>query len=227
MSYFVCHAIWCQCEYILWVRDSHRSTHLPLRTMRRVAIKERDVLAPFAVLMTVNCALMTAWTLVDPMVWYRTESNIAYQSTGYCRAEGDSYIIFLILIGSVNFCALTLANVQAFQARNIGTEFSESFYVFMTMVSLLQALVIGAPLLVIARDNPIANYLVWSGLIFVMTMAILGLMFVPKMMLVREKDSTSGQPARNSIYGATHVIAPSGIWERRREGPTRLSIDAD
>jgi len=170
------------------------------RHMRRVVVKEKDVILPFAILMTVNCALMLAWTLVDPLLWFRTEPNDAYESQGYCRAEGDAYIIFLILIAIVNFLALVLANIQAFRARNITTEFSESLYVMMTMVSLLQALVIGVPLLVIVHENPVAGYFICSGLIFVVTTAILGLMFVPKMYLVRQRarDGAESSASRNT-----------------------------
>ena len=148
--------------------------------------------------MTVNFILMLSWNIIDPLVWVRTEPNDDYESKGYCEAEGKTYIVFLVLIAIVNASALVLANVEAFRARNVSSEFSEALYVMMTMVSLLQALVIGIPLLILVRENTVASYFVWSGLIFVVTMAIIGLMFVPKIVMVRNRAMDSG-----SAVGAT------------------------
>jgi len=190
------------------------------RNMRRVTVKVHDALWPFAILMAANCAIMVAWTLVDPLLWFRTEPDDAYQSRGYCRAEGESYILFLVLIVLVNAAALILANIQAFRARNITTEFSESLYVMMTMVSLLQALLIGVPLLVIVREKTDAKYFVSAGLIFVVTMATLGLMFAPKMYLVRHnaRGGGGGRESRVSITG--HAAPANNNTTHHQPNPT-------
>ena len=151
-------------------------------------MKEKDVILPFAVLMTINVSLMAMWTSIDPRVWIRTEPNEQYESHGNCEAEGQSYIAFLVLIGIVNALALVSATVQAYRARNIASEFSESWYIMVILVSLLQALIIGVPLLIIVSDNEVASYFVWCGIIFVITSAVLGLMFGPKIVLVRNLE---------------------------------------
>mmetsp|Transcript_19530 Transcript_19530/g.40902 ORF Transcript_19530/g.40902 Transcript_19530/m.40902 type:complete len:220 (+) Transcript_19530:102-761(+) len=139
---------------------------------------------------------------------------------GYCRAEGQSHITFRILIVLVNAAALVLANIQAFRARNITTEFSESLYVMMTMVSLLQALLIGAPLLVIVNENTVAKYFVSAGFIFVVTMATLGLMFAPKMYLVRHnaRGSGGGRESRVTITG--HAAPANNNAANHQSNPT-------
>ena len=124
--------------------------------MRHVTIKEKDVMMPFIVLMTINVALLMGWTLVDPMMWHRTKPE-NHQSYGYCSSEGRASIGFLVSIAIVNVSALVLANVQAFRARNIATEYSESLYVFITMMSLLQALFIGIPLIVLSNEIPVGK----------------------------------------------------------------------
>lgn len=175
---------------------------------RRVKVKERDVIMPFVVLMASNFTLLLLWTLLDPLKWHRTEPDQNYNSQGYCQADGDLWIVFFALIGSINFLALMLANIQAFFARKITTEFSESSYVMMTMVSLLQALIIGAPLLILVRENEVVVYFVWSALIFVVVMATLSLMFGPKMMLVRQRalDRAAGiDPSRNNTRYSSGV----------------------
>lgn len=166
-------------------------------------MKEKDVILPFAILMTSNFTLMLCWTLIDPLIWIRTEPNDAYESHGYCHAEGGSYVAFLVSIAIVNALALALANVQAFRARNTDTEFSESLYVSIIMLSLLECLIIGIPLLVLVHDIPVASYFVWSGLIFIVTMATLGLMFVPKMFLLRRRASETTRSASRNLPQST------------------------
>ena len=165
-------------------------------------MKEKDVILPFAILMTINVSLMAMWTSIDPRIWVRTEPNEQYESHGYCEAEGQSYIAFLVFIGIVNASALVLATIQAYRARNIASEFSESWYIMVILGSLIQSLIIGVPLLIIVSDNEVASYFVWCGIIFVISCAVLGLMFGPKIVLVRSINSQineAGNPTRSDV----------------------------
>lgn len=128
------------------------------RAMRNVVVKEKDVIMPFVVLLTISGSLLVAWSIVDPLVWVRTEPNELNESQGYCQSLGSSYIIFLALIVVVNFLALVLASVQAFRARDINADFSESFYIGMTIISLLQALVLGVPIMILVRHFYLAFF---------------------------------------------------------------------
>ena len=87
--------------------------------MRRVTVTEKDVILPFAILMPANFILMLAWSRIDPLVWIRTEPDEEYKSYGDCTAEGQTYIVFLVLIAVVNASALILANIQAFKGQEI------------------------------------------------------------------------------------------------------------
>lgn len=187
--------------------------------MRRVKVKEADVLLPFAVLMTANIAVLLAWTIVDPLKWVRTEPDDQNQSHGFCQADDRGAYKFLIPIGVINALALILANVQAFRARNVSTEYSESSYIFFAMLSLLQALIIGVPLLIIVNDNEVANYFVWCGIIFVIATAILGFIFGPKIFQVRtfarDNSATGGTPS-----GYSSQPTPSGTYLSRLSAAT-------
>ena len=185
--------------------------------MRRVKVKETDVILPFAILMTANIAVLLAWTIVDPLKWVRTEPDDQNQSHGFCQADDQTAYKFLIPIGVINALALILANVQAFRARNVSTEYSESSYIFFAMLSLLQALIIGVPLLIIVNDNDVSRYFIWCGIIFVITTAILGFIFGPKIFQVRTASessrggsTTGGTPSRYSSQPT-----PSGTYVSR------------
>ena len=159
-----------------------------VRRMRRVTVKEMDAILPFAVLMTINFVIMLTWNLVDPLVWVRTEpTGDYYESYGSCEETYGSGVVFKSLIGAVNFLGLVLATAQAYRARNISSEFSDAFYIMMTMSSLLQTTIIGVPLLILVQENMAALYFIWCGMIFVSTTAVCGLMFGPKILLVKQR----------------------------------------
>ena len=80
--------------------------------MRRVKVKETDVILPFAILMTANIAVLLAWTIVDPLKWVRTEPDDQNQSHGFCQADDQTAYKFLIPIGVINALALILANLE-------------------------------------------------------------------------------------------------------------------
>merc|ERR1719221_2485838 len=129
----------------------------------------KDVMLPFAALMTLNTLLMILWTVIDPVVWERTPPDDSQNSFGSCETKGNASKIFVSLIVAINLIALVMANYQAFKARSIATEFSESFYLGFILVCILQALVLCIPLLVIVDDNIAAKYFVYTGFIFVTT----------------------------------------------------------
>ena len=110
----------------------------------------------------------------------RTESG-ELESSGSCTISGNAGIILLALIAVANIIALILANVQAYQTRELKSAFSESKYVGLAMASILQAFLIGVPLLFLSESSPTARYLVRSILVFVICMSVLLFIFVPKM----------------------------------------------
>ncbi|KAL7539699.1 hypothetical protein ACHAXR_009510 [Thalassiosira sp. AJA248-18] len=173
---------------------------------RRIRVRFKDAMIPFISLMTPNCVLMLIWNLIDPLVWVRTELDESNQSRGYCSSKGDASIVFAVLILIVNLGALILANVQAFRARKITLEdFSESTYVFLTMGSLLQSLIICAPLLALVHENNVTTYFLLSAMIFIVSTTILGLMFIPKMLLVRKREQDSDRQEGVSSLSLTRV----------------------
>ena len=103
--------------------------------------------------------------------------------------EGGSRFIYVILLVLINFIALVIANFQAYQARHIHVEFSESRYIGMAMVCMLQTFLVGTPILVLMNENPVSTFIVESILIFFTTFAILISIFVPKILRMHEHTS--------------------------------------
>lgn len=90
--------------------------------MRHVQVKAKDVILPFAVLITVNFVVLLVWTLVAPLRWSRVkvakfdEFERSIESYGTCFSTGESSTlarnVFLVTLGVINFCAVVLANYQ-------------------------------------------------------------------------------------------------------------------
>lgn len=147
---------------------------------RRLKVSETDVLLPFGILFTLNLTILLVWTLVDPMYWTRVPISET-ASYGSCSVSGNvTWKVSLSLLAVLNGAALFLANFQAYQARNLSTEYGESKYVAMAMASTLQVLLVGIPLLFLVNENPAANYFVRCTIVFVICISILTLIFIPK-----------------------------------------------
>jgi hypothetical protein len=137
-----------------------------------------------------NLLLLILWTVLDPLYWSRVTVSET-ETYGHCSAsDNNAWKSLLIVLGLVNGLALVLANVEAYKARAITTEYGESKYIAMIMASILQVIVVGMPLLFLVDDNPTASYFIRSSIVFVICMSILLMMFVPKIYTwTKKKDA--------------------------------------
>jgi hypothetical protein len=191
---------------------------------RRVVIRERDVLAPFAILMITNVTLLAAWTVVDPLRWERTYIE-PWFSYGACRTNGAVGPVMFGLVAAVNILALSLTCYQAYRARNISDEFSESKRIGIALFSWFQLLIVGVPVIfLIDQDNVIARYFIVVSLIFLLSMAMLLLIFVPIMVQLQKfshggtaSTAQSSTGRRTSSFAAAQVgrTRISGIYEAK------------
>jgi hypothetical protein len=108
--------------------------------------------------------------------------------------------------------ALILANVQAYQARKVETEYAESTYIGIAMLLIMQVLLVGVPLMFLVRDNPPASFFIQVCIIFMVCSATLLLIFVPK--VARQRYIA------NERRGG---VAPSGIEAYTRTGVARFT----
>ena len=165
-------------------------------SLRRIKVTEMDVIKPFALLMSANVLVLVLWTLLSPLQFQRSVDAWTDQwgrtlsTHGSCVATTErkgGAIPYIVLLAVIDLCAVVLANVQAYRARNIHTEYSESRYIAMVNGSLLQAWLTGAPIIVLVRDNPSALFVVGALILFLTSTAILLLIFVPKLDFLRRK----------------------------------------
>lgn len=187
---------------------------------------------PFITIFGLNVAILLSWTLVHPLRWERIQID-EINPFGSCVAKNNAWVYFLTAIVLVNSITLISANIEAYRARKISDEFSESVYIGFAMISLLQALLLGMPMAIIVNDNPSAKLFTFAGILFIMCMALLLLIFILKMMFVkrynREKSrrsteqgtSNSGEGMRIQCRGSVNF---NRSHDEQRESQSRASV---
>ena len=181
---------------------------------RRIEVLAHDVLIPFCIILALNTGFLLTWTLEDPLRWERVDSGRTeagiLSSYGRCASSGNLSTVMIALIAGVNAIAIVAANVLAYQTRNMCVAFNESKFVGLSMGSILQAVLIGTPLLFLADSNPTARYVVRSLLVFVICMSILVFIFLPKMMEGEKTREDVQRSIAKSLRGG-HSIARSSV----------------
>jgi hypothetical protein len=170
----------------------------------RTQVAYLDVLGPFAVIFSCNTIVLVCWTIADPLTYTRQVGdgtdfwNREIESFGACRSN-DSALPFLLPLAFINFAVLAIACWQAFEARNLESEFAESKYIGFSVASLFQAFLTGLPIVAVVKDEPRAFYLVLVLTIFVLSEAILLLIFLPKMYLAHQYAGMSEAERRKAM----------------------------
>jgi hypothetical protein len=155
---------------------------------QKVNIKVHHVLLPFAVLMTLNVAVLTTWTITSPLKWTRSphpsrNDNFGRSIESFGQCHGDDATLTAAFTWSlmlVNFVSLAIAIVQSYRTRNLPSMFNESLHIVLSLLSMLEASIMGVPLLWFVADFPTASYIVRTGMVSIFCLAIILPIFIPK-----------------------------------------------
>lgn len=160
------------------------------RQCHRVTVTVVDVLKPFLILIFLNVLVLTLWSILDPLSYVRSDKtgldgwNRVISTYGSCQC--DDARPYVIPLGAINLGVLLLANWQAYASRKIQSEFAESKFIAICMILLLEAVLIGVPILLVVKDAPQAFYLTISFMIFAICMGVLLLIFIPKISIAAD-----------------------------------------
>jgi len=187
-------------------------------TLQRRQVREKDVLAPLVILFTLNFIFLLTWTLAAPMTWERRPvSGEIWNTYGTCVASGPVSIAMLSSVVALNGIALLLAGYQAYQARRISDEFSESRQLGVALFSWVQIGIVALPVLfLIDDDNPTAKYFVEVAVIFVFCMSMLLILFVP----IVVQFHTDWKVSRRNLQSI--ILASSNFGSRHPRGRSQF-----
>jgi len=157
------------------------------KQLKHIKVTKRDVIVPFFSLLAANLLILTIWAIVDPDDWVRNyhtgtdEWNRPVSSYGICRRSKP----FGITILALNITALFLVVYQAFKARKITTDFAESRYIGIVVLTMLNFLILVVPILFLSGDKPQVKYLIYILFGCILLMLKLLLIFIPKIIAVK------------------------------------------
>ena len=150
----------------------------------RSKVHVKQVLWPCIALLGVSVIILTVWTTVEPLQWERNPVDEEFpqdETYGQCASPND--IWFTVSLGVVLLVTTLLAGFMAWRTRDVDAKFSESNWIFTTIVLQVQILIVGIPVLIIVqRQSADATYLGRVLLIWTMTISTMALMFGPKLM---------------------------------------------
>jgi len=147
---------------------------------------------------------LICWTAIDPLTYTRQIGdgtdfwNREIESYGSCQSN-DKALAFLLPLAFINFAAVAAACWQAFQARNLESEFAESKYIALSVASLFQAFLTALPILAVVRDEPRSFYVVLVLTFFILSEGILLLIFLPKMSLAKKYAGMTAKQQKMAI----------------------------
>jgi len=202
---------------------------------RRQRVRERDVILPLIIFVVSNISLLVVWTVVDPLKWERRSvEGQLWRTYGKCSLTeggvGEKVMVTVLALCTTGFLGL---GWQAFKARNISTEFSESTYLGIAVFSWMQLSVVGVPVLFLMEDsNVTARYGLVVGLLLAICMSMLLFIFLPILYMSRRSG-----PKRSAIrvsglnlsslefIGGVHGSFTRGHLNQLRS--TSLNLDRD
>ncbi|CAB9524750.1 acid type B receptor subunit 2 [Seminavis robusta] len=162
---------------------------------RRVIVSSWDVAKPMFVVLAANVLVLSLWTALSPL---QCETEVLamdpfgrpIETTGFCTS--DDSLAYWITLGVINLGPLVFSCYEAYQARDISTEYSETDYIFKALIVMCLVGSIGIPILIIAHDNPSAYFFVLSSITFVVCMSLLILILGPKVVAFYDLQMCSG-----------------------------------
>ena len=163
---------------------------------RRVEVREKDVVLPSIVMSSFVFIFLFVWTLVDPVQWKRLQRDDQQWNTyGRCivgAGVGMAMMVSTIVVVTIMFVS---SGWQAFKARNISSEFSESTYLGIGVFSWMQVVVVGIPVFFLVEEhNVVARYSLIVGILLVVCMSMMLLIFVPILFFKNKSDKETQQP---------------------------------
>lgn len=158
---------------------------------KRIKVTVWDVMKPIVVLVTTGGIILTCWTVLDPPNYVRvvSETDIfarTVETQGYCSYEDG--LPWVSALAVVLLAVLVYALYEAYVARKISTEFAESEYIFLVLTVILVVSFLGIPVMILAKEETKPRYFVAAAIIFIVCMAILLLIFVPKIKILNKRE---------------------------------------
>jgi len=175
----------------------------------RVYIYSRQFLIWCSVALASNVVILALWTALAPRKWTRTFDSSTdvygrpFSWHGTCESQDDAARPFVIVLLIINCMALLVSNYWSYRAMDLEIEYQENNYISFALGSVLEAFILGIPILALLTKEPGPKYFVSVGLILLTSFVVLCLIFVPKTRNLRRERSK--QRERNTEHFVSRI----------------------
>jgi hypothetical protein len=151
------------------------------QSYRKIRVTERDVIVPFIVIFTLNVALLITRTVLGTLHFeWKTIDNNPANMIPSCECGGTAELVLMLSNYVVTGVAFILTCVQAYIARNISDEFSETKRLRIALFAWLQiALVVVPVMLPLKEQAPQVSYVLMISTMFSLCMSMILTIFAP------------------------------------------------
>jgi hypothetical protein len=195
------------------------------RNMQRVKVTFLKMLPIPILVLAIDAAILTAWALVSPLVYERSEENVnvdqesgvvTVESVGTCvmRSDTVSFWAFAGPIMGFHVVLLIVSNALLYNVREVSDRYQEQKYIGIATLLMFEIVIVGIPVLVAVRDSPVATHIALTGIITLDDIGILCFTFVPKILFQRA-GLEDGVGVGESIMRETYIRASTRESLRR------------
>jgi len=178
---------------------------------RRITLTIRETLFPVAVTLAFNVILLSVMMKYGPVrheKFYLNDDIFGRPTEVYTRCnyiEAAPYLIGLVLL---NLGMVCLASFQAWKARNLSTEFAESYYIANALLVSFVAFILSIPVLFLTKENPTIDTFNTTIFVFLVCINVLLFIFVPKIRMHADsqlpvRDTTNTPVSRTPTQPST------------------------
>ena len=163
---------------------------------KRIKVSVQDVLKPMVCLLGINAFLLGLMTGLHPAQWEErviSEDLFGRPVETYGSCARKQQLPFIIALSLVVGGALFFTIVQAYKARHLSTEFSETQNINQALIAIVMVCFVGVPGIALAKDNPNAHVFVTSAVTFVFCAVMLLFIFVPKIISLKNQRKDEGK----------------------------------
>ncbi|CAB9525581.1 Gamma-aminobutyric acid (GABA) B receptor [Seminavis robusta] len=186
--------------------------------MRRTSVTAWDVAYVVLGCLVINWAVLTAWTVVDPLAWVRYDLGttvdeeagfLTTESVGGCSSDNVGAWIGSLL--SFHLTIMIASNILLWQLRGVRDRYQESKYITLASLFACEFLLLGVPILIAVGDSSKARHIALVCIIGLTDLGVLLFVFVPKIRY-QQKGLPDGMTVGTSIMKSS---ANHGVSVRR------------
>ena len=154
-------------------------------------------------MVTAEFIVLITFQVLSPAVWQRDviedADGYSIESIGMCHSENIWFFSNTLMVLNVIF--LFVALVLCWQTKDIPSDFSESNYIFLSVMFMFQILLLTVPISTMVRNDANVFYFIRIGSVFLQNLSVLLLIFVPKMRRIYNGEDTDSS-IKNALAGS-------------------------